>query len=220
MRPYGGLINGSPCTDQRRRRHRRRRAAPRPPVPGHVRQLARPPPAVVARRPAPRSRLQPAAHSRARRQDVAEVGFRRVRLHQTEPMAPTRRCTACCVSGSSAPPCQLAPPVADGRSASPSGPGHVADDRRREDRSDLVAATANFTASACSSGVKSIRSSSETPWRSNAGGLVDERLRRRIPLAGHVALFDRPLFDRPHRLAGWCDRTRRPSPAWSAARSP
>ena len=49
---------------------------------------------------------------------------------------------------------------------------HLLTDGRREDRADLVVRERASRASAWSSGVKSIRSSSETPWRSNAGGLV------------------------------------------------
>ena len=47
-----------------------------------------------------------------------------------------------------------------------------------------------------------MRSSIDTPCRSNAGRLGDEGLRRRVPLAGNVALFDGPLLDGPDRLPG------------------
>ena len=54
--------------------------------------------------------------------------------------------------------------------------------------------------------MKSIRSSREKPLqivlKDFAARVERERLRRRVPLAGHVALLDRPLFDRPDRLSG------------------
>ena len=80
------------------------------------------------------------------------------------------------------------------------GPG---DDRRQvRSRGRLVLIRGSRSASAFSSGVKSMRSSVVTPWRSNGAGLVGKRLRRRRPLAGHVGLRHGPLLDRPHRLAG------------------
>ncbi len=57
-------------------------------------------------------------------------------------------------------------------------------------------------ASSRSSGVKSIRSSTVMPCRSNAAGLVGNRLGRRVLLPRHGPRRDRPLLDRPHRLAG------------------
>ncbi len=57
------------------------------------------------------------------------------------------------------------------------------------------------SASACSAGVKSMRSSSVKPWRSNAGGLVGNGCVGDVTLARHVGLADRPLLDRPDRLA-------------------
>ena len=56
--------------------------------------------------------------------------------------------------------------------------------------------------------------------RSYGGGLVGKRLRRRIPLAGHVAFRHRALLDRPDRLARHAIEARRGTPAWSAARPP
>src|SRR5262245_45081480 len=75
------------------------------------------------------------------------------------------------VSGSSAPPCQLAPPVAFGSISVASGPGHVLTTGGVNIGPSLYL-DASFCPSALSSGVKSIRSSSATPCRSNGGGLV------------------------------------------------
>ena len=58
------------------------------------------------------------------------------------------------------------------------------------------------SAAARSSGVKSIRSSTVTPCRSNAGGFGRKRLRRRRLLTGRFRLRHRPIFDRPHGLPG------------------
>ena len=75
------------------------------------------------------------------------------------------------VSGSSAPPCQFAPPVAAGSISVARGPSHLLATRGVKIGPSLYS-FAISTASACNSGVKSIRSSGDTPCRSNAGGLV------------------------------------------------
>src|SRR5579863_4463248 len=76
-----------------------------------------------------------------------------------------------CVSGSYAAPGQLVPPAGEGSTSVASGPPgllnaggvYIGPSRYCE---------AILTASACISGVKSISSSIETPWRAYAGGLV------------------------------------------------
>src|SRR5437763_7116391 len=75
------------------------------------------------------------------------------------------------VSGSYEPPSQLAPPVAAGRMSVARGPSHLLTTGGVKIGPILYFDT-NSTACARSSGVKSIRSSIDTPWRSNAGGLV------------------------------------------------
>src|ERR1051326_3091921 len=75
------------------------------------------------------------------------------------------------VSGSSAPPCQFGPPVFDGSISVASGPSTLLNDGGVNSGPILYFDT-SLSASSCSSGVKSIRSSGDTPWRSNAGGLV------------------------------------------------
>src|SRR5437867_11493355 len=75
------------------------------------------------------------------------------------------------VSGSYEPPCQLAPPVVDGSISIARGPSHLLTTGGVKIGPSLYSEV-NFTASARSAGVKSIRSSIETPWRSKAGGLV------------------------------------------------
>ncbi len=75
------------------------------------------------------------------------------------------------VSGSAAPPCQFAPPVMFGSIRVPRLPSVPATIGGVNSGPSLYS-DAIFSASAFSSGVKSIRSSSVTPWRSNGGGLV------------------------------------------------
>src|SRR6185436_13565657 len=75
------------------------------------------------------------------------------------------------VSGSNDPPSQLAPPVAAGRISVARGPSHLLTTGGVK-IGPILYLDANSTACAFSSGVKSMRSSSETPWRSKAGGLV------------------------------------------------
>ena len=77
----------------------------------------------------------------------------------------------------------------------------LADHGRREDRPELVARR-ELDAFGRSSGVKSIRSSMRDALAIVGRRLGGKRLRRRVPLAGHVALRHRPLLDRPDRLAG------------------
>src|SRR6266550_9187686 len=75
------------------------------------------------------------------------------------------------VSGSNDPPGQFEPPVACGDINVPSGPGHWLTTGGVKIGPSLYF-DARVTASARSCGVKSIRSSIVTPWRSNAGGFV------------------------------------------------
>src|SRR5258706_13058600 len=75
------------------------------------------------------------------------------------------------VSGPLAPAGQLAPPVMVGSISVASGPSHLLTTGGVYSGPILDRDT-SFTASALISGVKSIRSSIETPWRSKAGGLV------------------------------------------------
>src|SRR5262245_31729109 len=75
------------------------------------------------------------------------------------------------VSGSNDPPSQFAPPVAAGRISVARGPSHLLTTGGVK-IGPILYFDANSTASALISGVKSTRSSSDTPWRSNAGGLV------------------------------------------------
>src|SRR3977135_79276 len=75
------------------------------------------------------------------------------------------------VSGSNDPPCQFAPPVAAGRMSVARGPSHLLTTGGVK-IGPILYLDANWTASALSAGVKSIRSSSDTPCRSNAGGLL------------------------------------------------
>src|SRR3954462_10013723 len=73
------------------------------------------------------------------------------------------------VSGSYEPPCQFAPPVAAGRIKVARGPAHLLTTGAVKIGPILYFET-NSTACARSSGVKSMRSSIDTPCRSNAGG--------------------------------------------------
>src|SRR5215468_4222990 len=75
------------------------------------------------------------------------------------------------VSGSYEPPCQFAPPVAAGRISVARGPSQLLTTGGVKIGPILYFET-NSTACWCSSGVKSIRSSSDTPCRSKAGGFV------------------------------------------------
>ena len=67
-----------------------------------------------------------------------------------------------CVSGSNEPPGQFVPPIADGSTSVASGPSILLTTGGVNIGPILYFAT-SFIASACSSGVKSIRSSTETP---------------------------------------------------------
>ena len=75
------------------------------------------------------------------------------------------------VCGSTAPPGQLGPPLFDGITSVPSGPSAWLTMAGVYNGPSLYLDT-SLTASALSSGVKSIRSSIDTPCRSNAGGFV------------------------------------------------
>src|SRR5712691_1475160 len=76
-----------------------------------------------------------------------------------------------CVSGSYAAPGQFVPPAGDGRMSVASGPPALLSTGGVYIGPSLYCDT-SFTASARRAGVKSIRSSIDTPWRSYAGGLV------------------------------------------------
>src|SRR5579872_151944 len=75
------------------------------------------------------------------------------------------------VSGSYDPPGQFAPPNAPGETIVASGPPSLLTDGG-VNNGPIRYCDTNFSASAWSSGVKLIRLSLETPWLSNAGGLV------------------------------------------------
>ena len=100
------------------------------------------------------------------------------------------------LSGSNAAPPQLAPPTQPGSCTAPRLRG------RREERAAIEAASGPRCARWRSSGVKSMRSSSVSPWRSNAGGFVGNGCVGERPLARRRRLRHRPLFDRPDRRAG------------------
>src|SRR5881296_1392730 len=76
-----------------------------------------------------------------------------------------------CVSGSYEPPAQLVPPPAGPKTRVPSGPSTLLTTGGVNSGPILKRETI-FSASARSSGVKSMRSSTDDPWRSYAGGLV------------------------------------------------
>src|SRR5437868_1477607 len=75
------------------------------------------------------------------------------------------------VSGSTDPPGQLAPPLKFGSTRVASGPSHLLTTGGEKSGPSLYRDT-SLTASAFNAGVKSTRSSSVTPCRSKAGGLV------------------------------------------------
>src|SRR5215467_4066867 len=75
------------------------------------------------------------------------------------------------VSGSNEPPNQFEPPPADGSISVASGAGHVETTGGVKSGPSLYRA-ATLSASALSSGVQSIRSASDVPWVSYAGGFV------------------------------------------------
>ena len=105
------------------------------------------------------------------------------------------------VSLSNAAPPQSAPPLVPGMKTVPFGPsGLPSSDRRRVERSVLVVADDLQRL-----GLQLRREVDEVlvghALLIEGGRLARDRLRRRIPLAGHVALRHRPLLDRPHRLA-------------------
>ena len=77
----------------------------------------------------------------------------------------------------------------------------AADDRRREQRTDLVLRH-DLQRLGLELGREVDDVALEEALALERRRLGRERLRRRVPLGRHLALFDRPLFDRPHRLAG------------------
>src|SRR5690348_2314347 len=92
----------------------------------------------------------------------------------TSPIGVTVLCDdtyAMCVSGSYDPPGQLEPPPAVAAVSVARGPSHLLTTPGVNIGPSLYFET-SCTASACSSGVKSIKSSSPMPCRSNAGGLA------------------------------------------------
>ena len=229
MRPYGGLMSGSPCT-----------LRPPPPSPPPPPPAAAAPAAGGAAIGAPASlsvgapRPPPAAGAGAAAAGLGTGAF-------------GLRAVPCTKSKSDRAGSGLTSPSGVGtrvredvehlrfrieRAALPVGAaGRVrqhqrrqrtlplAHDRRREDRPELVARGElhGFGLQLRREVDQIVERHALTFERRRLG---HERLRRRIPLAGHVAFFDRPLFDRPHRLPGRRDRRRRSTPAWSAARSP
>ena len=145
MRPYGGLMSGSPCGPNMR-------------GPGGCA-------AALGRRRAALGGVEP-----------MRAGFRRrrlsgLRLMHESTLVPDATYSMP-VSGSTAPPCQFAPPVMLGSISTARCAVRAGDDRRREERPELVLRDHLRRLRPCSSGVKSIRSSSVTPWRSNGAGLV------------------------------------------------
>ena len=77
------------------------------------------------------------------------------------------------VSGSNAPPCQSAPPTEPGNWTVPlMPPGLSPRTDGGVNTGPIRYCLTSWIASARNSGVKSMRSSTETPWRSNGGGLV------------------------------------------------
>src|SRR5947199_10407132 len=76
-----------------------------------------------------------------------------------------------CVSGSYEPPAQLVPPPAGPKTRVPSGPSTLLTTGGVNSGPILKRETI-FKASARSSEEKAMRSSTEDPWRSYAGGLV------------------------------------------------
>src|SRR2546425_1687697 len=76
-----------------------------------------------------------------------------------------------CDSGSYEPPAQLVPPPAGPRTRVPSGPSILLTVGGVKSGPILYRET-TFSASARSSGVKSMRSFTDEPWRSYAGGFV------------------------------------------------
>src|SRR5215472_16478461 len=76
-----------------------------------------------------------------------------------------------CVSGSYDPPGQFVPPVADGRINVANGPSGLLT-TGGVNIGPILYRDTSLTASSCRAGVKSIKSESDTPWRSYAGGFV------------------------------------------------
>src|SRR5215467_6476867 len=148
MRPYGGLMIGSPCTN------RPLLLSPPAPTVGPV-----DPPGLLGSGAVPVMKF------------MSDLRFS---SGGTRP-----RALACvfentymmCVSGSYEPPCQFAPPVAAGRISVARGPSHLLTTGGVKIGPILYFET-NSTACCRSPGVKSIRSSMDTPCRSNAGGLL------------------------------------------------
>ena len=144
MRPYGGLTSGKPLNGDRRSAASAAGRAGR--CAGSALRWARPDSA-----PCPRMirHVRPLA-----------VGRRRARGRRD--LIATQYTYRCASPDRTSRPASSRRPSCDGIISVASGPSHLADDGRREERADLVARH-ELQASARSSGVKSIRSSMVTP---------------------------------------------------------
>ena len=210
--PYGGLTIGRPCTVRPPpppRRRRRRAAAAGAAGAGAGAAPAASPARRSLRRIGRAAEAGPFALAErlpGRARDVADVGESRRRLDQAdrrdaERCSPARR--RCAFPDRRPTPGQLVPPPALPMFIAPSGPFDLAD-----------APAAGTSVPACSASTAS--SASRAQLRREVDQIVRhvdalarvgrrlgrERLRRRRLLARHVGLRHRPLFDRPHRLAG------------------
>ncbi len=139
-------------------------------------------------------------------QDVVHVVLRRIRLDEAERAWRLPRIDVHDVRlGIVGPARPHGPSTIDRQRQRAERAADPADDGRREDRSDLVSRDHLLALGAKLGGEVDQVVARETiavvleqlPVR-----VERERLRRRIPFTGHVALFDRPLLDRPDRLPG------------------
>src|SRR5262252_8385817 len=148
MRPYGGLIIGSPCTNN---------------------PLLLSPPAPTVGPVACPGLLGSGAWPVMK--FISDLRFSSGGTRPSALACVFENTYMIFVSGSYEPPCQFAPPVAAGRISVARGPSHLLTTGGVKIGPILYFET-NSTASWWSCGVKSIRSSSDTPCRSKAGGLV------------------------------------------------
>ena len=165
MRPYGGLTSGSPCTVSAAA------AAFAAAGRGGCAAAAGAGAAAAGAAPVPPRQRAPGqrvaldvVHVRELRSAAAPARAARSRRVRVD----VRRCASRDRTSRPASSCRRRRAACERRQRAVD----LADDRRREDRPDLVLRRPASTASARSSGVKSIRSSIDTPWRSYAGGLV------------------------------------------------